>query len=111
MLNASEQGTPGLPGCLWKKESEVIRSVPNTEKYMQEWRFKQGKKFILFMFEDILLEDVDPWWHFVSVCHKFNNNRQITVAASVHKTCDKFMSAYQLRTTKTGGLPYLSYIK
>ena len=78
---------------------------------MQEWRFKQIKKFIPFMFEDPLLQDVDPWWRFVSACHQFNSNRQTTVAASVHKTFDEFMSAYKPRTTRTGGLPHLSYIE
>eukprot|EP00957_Ditylum_brightwellii_P161581 12302397-Ditylum_brightwellii.AAC.1 len=102
----AEKGT-----CLWKKESEDIRSAPNMGKYMQEWRLKQITQFVPFMFKDPLLQDVDPWWHFVSLCHQFNNNRQTAVAALVYKTFDDFMSAYKPRRARTGSLPHISYIK
>jgi hypothetical protein len=40
----------------------------------------------------------------------FNDNRRRTVAASSTKVFDESMSAYRPQTTKTGGLPHISFI-
>jgi hypothetical protein len=40
----------------------------------------------------------------------FNTNRHDWVAASARKTLDESMSAFRPRTSKTGGLPHLSFI-
>jgi hypothetical protein len=40
----------------------------------------------------------------------YNKNRHNWVAASVRKTLDESMSAYQPRTSTTGGLPNISFI-
>jgi hypothetical protein len=40
----------------------------------------------------------------------FNQNRANLIAASVIKLLDEFMSAWQPRKDKTGGLPNISFI-
>ena len=40
----------------------------------------------------------------------FNTNRHDWVAASGRKVLDESMSAWRPQTTKTGGLPHLSFI-
>jgi hypothetical protein len=52
----------------------------------------------------------DPWHMVLLMVDGYNSNRQSWLAASVRKVLDESMSAFKPRTSKTGGLPHLSFI-
>lgn len=110
---------------LWVTEEQRIESgrrlhtaPPNFATYMPFGRFKaiKGSFPAAFATEDVAkrrppgTEGHDPWWPVLGLIDAFNENRKHTVAASRVKTFDESMSGWQPRTTKTGGLPNISFI-
>eukprot|EP00873_Tetraselmis_striata_P028533 jgi/Tetstr1/448797/TSEL_036031.t1 len=53
----------------------------------------------------------DTWQMFTQMVEDFNRNRMMMLVMGVWITFDEAMSAYQPRSTKTGGLPNISFIK
>ena len=53
----------------------------------------------------------DDWARIGNLIDGYNKNRQSNIAASNWRVLDESMSAFIPRTSKTGGLPHLSYIK
>lgn len=64
-----------------------------------------------YAFYDESRKNSDPWWKIISLIEDFNENRSNTVAASIIKTVDECMSSFRPQTTKTGGLPHLSFVR
>jgi len=60
--------------------------------------------------DDQVNEEEDPWWGFASCVSEFNSHWQNIIVSSTWKVFDESMSAYHPQTTKTGGLPNLSFI-
>jgi hypothetical protein len=75
---------------------------------MKKYRFQQLKRVIPTAFHGD--DEADPWNQINSIIDGFNNNRARKVAASFCKVHDESMIALKPRTTKTGGLPFLSFI-
>eukprot|EP00873_Tetraselmis_striata_P018647 jgi/Tetstr1/438911/TSEL_027419.t1 len=53
----------------------------------------------------------DTWQMFTQMVEDFNRNMMTMLVMGVWITFDEAMSAYQPRSTKTGGLPNISFIK
>jgi len=111
MLVARIEGIPG--GNLWKNSgrTEGYRNVVNLDKgVMMEYRFRQIKTYVSFLWADESLKDTDPWWQIIRVCEEFGLNRMSTILSSNIKIADETMAAMRPRTTKTANLPHLSHI-
>ena len=83
-------------------------------KNLRETRFNFIKKAWPKQFQLDIDDDEkesNKWWEVGHLVHGFNKNRQVTIASSRVKTMDESMSAFKPRTTKTGNLPNISYIK
>jgi hypothetical protein len=79
---------------------------------MLEYRFKQFRQFLPDIHESASLKEADgPWWRFAGAIDEFNSNHMALINASKMKVVDKSMCAYRPRTTATGGLPNISFIK
>ena len=50
------------------------------------------------------------WWKFAEAINSFNENRSENIMTSSDRILDESMSAFRPRTSKTGGLPNISYI-
>lgn len=85
---------------------------PNIGRYgIKYHRFKQIKKFYPHSFVHPSVTAADDAWYMISwFVEEFNKNRRQTVAASRVLTIDETMTAWKPRSTKTGGLPHLSYV-
>ena len=116
---------------------DTIVSSPNFDQYMKLYRFKEFRKFLPKMFENKDKKESDPWWQFVDAIDDFNDIRKVSnisffdcyllipfqllslfilflqtrVITSWTKIMDEAMSAFKPRTTKTGGLPNISFIQ
>ena len=77
---------------------------------MKLYRFKQFRKYLPFIFENDSLKEVDPWWKFKTAVNSFNAIRKERCISSYLKVFDESMSAWRPRTSKTGGLPNISFI-
>ena len=78
---------------------------------MEEWRFKETKKFVPMIHADVGRKENNPWWQIVSAIEEFNLNRSVCVASSIWKIFDESMSAIRPQTTSSGNLPHLSFVK
>ena len=87
--------------------SEPIDFGPSGKNIMPEYRFKELKSAFSFAFDD---RTSDPWAKIRLLIEGYNKNRSANIAASIKKTLDESMSAFIPRTTKTGGLPTISFI-
>ena len=96
---------------LWKKNTIGLVQAPNMGRWMKEYRFKEIKSLVRYMYRDEDRRESDPWWEFVQAVEDFNENRRKTVAASLWKVFDESMSAWCPQTTKTGGLPNISFVE
>jgi hypothetical protein len=97
---------------LWNKESKGIRGAPDMGKYgMTYSRFDRIKRSMPCAFADYSQRMLTPWWKIQGVLDGHNENRKRTIVKSRVQTLDESMSSYKPRTTKTGGLPHLSFIK
>ena len=88
-----------------------ISTPPNLSKYMRAHRFKEFRKLLPKIMEDeSLLAAQDPWWKFAGYVDKFNKVQVDKITFGLWDLADETMSAFCPRTTKTGGLPNISYI-
>jgi hypothetical protein len=53
----------------------------------------------------------DPWWKVASAVTEFNLHHLKSIHGSKVKVVDESMCAYWPRTTATGGLPNISFVK
>ena len=121
MIGASEFGRKG--NQLWTEsnghsqgeEAEVWESMisePRFDQYMKHYRFKDLRRFLPLAFQcEKLKEKGDPWWQFQWAVDEFNRLRADRILHSSWVAFDESMSAWRPRTTKTGDLPNISFIK
>ena len=109
IIFAAKVGAGGLTH-LYAKGHNVIPQLPhvNLTNIMKEYRAKQLLRLIPSAFHGDDLED--PWNAVRPLIDGFNNNRAQRVAASHCKVMDESMSAWRPRTSRLGGLPFLSFI-
>ena len=86
--------------------------APNVGEHgMKAWRFKQIMKYFPYSFVHPSVSEEDDKWYMISwFVEAYNKKRRETVAASRALTIDESMTAWKPRTSKTGGLPNISYI-
>jgi len=96
---------------LWYCKPRGIRPAPNYKDLMPIGRFERIRSVISWCFADTTRVASDPWWLIRLGVDGFNENRARTVVPGLVLTIDELMIAFQPRTTKTGGLPHLSFIK
>jgi hypothetical protein len=75
---------------------------------MKKYRFKQIKQVIPKAF--VGNDESDPWNPINALIDGFNSARAQEIASSFCKVHDESMSAWKARTTKLGGLPFLSFV-
>jgi hypothetical protein len=118
IVGAVEYGNIG--SSLWlngKKKNDdnewrTILPQPNFDRFMVEYHFKQFRQFFPDIHESASLkEGDDPWWRFAGAIDEFNSNHMALINASKVKVVDESMCACHPRTTATGGLPNISFIK
>ncbi len=117
IVGAVQYGTKG--SSLWlngKRSSEAdwcsILPHPNCDRFMLEYCFKQFRQFLPSMYEDQSLKDSgDLWWRFAGAVTEFNLHHLKSINGSKVKVVDESMCAYWPRTTATGGLPNISFVK
>ena len=103
----------GRMGTLWdtpNKETDGIRRSVNYTSHMTRTRFNEIRHYVAFVFADKTREGKDEWWQVLGGIDGFNENRKKTVQAPNIRVLDESMSAFRPRTTKTGNLPFLSYV-
>jgi hypothetical protein len=105
---------------LFDKEKKLIVQLPRIdfskakkgpdgyEAKMTNKRFQDLKKVFPIAFHGD--DEADERNAIKSLIDGLNNNRARSLAASFCKVYDESMSAWRPRKTKTGGLPFLSYI-
>ena len=103
----------GRKGTLWDSPSQeapgILRKV-NYSRFMSRTRFQEIRHYMAFVFADKTREGKDDWWQVLGGIDGLNENRKAVIQAGNIKVLDETMSAYRPRTTKTGTLPYLSFI-
>jgi hypothetical protein len=117
LVGAPEYGVKGT--SLWqnnnnkKMESNWLSIMPhpNFDRYIPEYRFRHFREFLPFIYHDNSIKETDPWWQFSGAVTEFNNNRLRLLKGAKVKAIDESMCAYRPRTTSTGGLPNISFIK
>ncbi|KAL7425984.1 hypothetical protein ACHAXM_000719 [Skeletonema potamos] len=100
----------GVDALFDKGKNKLLDELPSIDlsDWMKKYRFQQLKRVIPSAFHGD--DEADPWNNITSILDGFNNKRARKVAASYCKVHDESMSALKPRTTKTGGLPFLSFI-
>ena len=83
----------------------------NGKGYMSLDRFKKLRSVFPRSFAQTEKQDSDDWYMMLDMLEGFNLNRRTKFASSATKTNDESMSAFVPRTTQTGGLPTISFIK
>ena len=91
----------GTANC--KKKVNYFRSMSQT------W-FQEIRHYMAFVFADKTCEGKDDWWQVLGGIDGLNENCKEVIQAGTIKVLDEMMSMYRPRTTKTGTLPYLSFI-
>jgi len=61
-------------------------------------------------FSDKSQKGKDDWWQVLGGINRFNANRKAVVQAPNIRVLDETMSSYCPRTTRTGSLPYHSFV-
>ena len=102
---------------LWKKECDEdsddwvsVEHSAEFQKWMSKCRFKEFRSFLPTIYADEARKETDPWWRFIDGVEQFNLNRLTHLVSSNHISMDELMSAWRPRTTKTGGLPNITFI-
>ena len=111
ILIANVENMPG--GNLWNYNgrSEGYRDVPNIgNKYMKQYRFKEIKHMVSYLWVDPKKEGHNAWWQIIRVEDLLTENRKQNILSSNIKTLDESMSASRPQTLATGNLPHLSHI-
>ena len=75
---------------------------------MKDYQFKL---FVLSMFRDKGCIDFDTWWKFIQSIEGLNRNHKNIISYLICKALGKSMPEYLPQTTKTGGLPNISFIE
>ena len=96
--------------ALWATKSKGIVAPPEFRNYMSHRRFKEIRTHVAAVMAWPELKRDYDWWRVGGMIRDFNNNRRQFVAAHQWKVLDELISAFQLRTRKTGNLPNISYI-
>ena len=115
LIGAPEYGMKGT--SLWqngKGDDSAWLSImphPNFDRFIPEYRFRHFREFFPIIFQDPDVKDTDPWWQFSGAVKEFNNNRSHLLKGAKVKAIDESMCAYRPRTTATGGLPNISFVK
>ena len=117
ILSAAAFGKGGSQ--LWEKESHRVERTmtspinlglgTNGMGVMADYRFKQLKGVYPWAFEDKQAGE-HPWKMILLGLNGYNKSRRDWIAASVMKILDESMSAWCPQSSKTGGLPHLSFI-
>ena len=109
IILAGKAGVGGLEK-LYSKPHSVLPELPaiNLSKIMPQHRARQLLKWFPRAFHGT--DITDPWYPVAKLVEGFNNNRAQKIAASFTKVLDETMSPWSPTTTKTGGLPFLSFI-
>mmetsp|Transcript_4663 Transcript_4663/g.13189 ORF Transcript_4663/g.13189 Transcript_4663/m.13189 type:complete len:256 (-) Transcript_4663:205-972(-) len=95
-----------------KDPIDICSKIRGGAKGFTQNRFNQIKTIWPFAFHDKEAKQAgDPWWRFVGLLNGFNENRYHTIAASRDKVFDETMCPHKPRTTKTGHLPNISFVK
>ena len=101
LIVARLEGKKG--SSLWiGKKGEGYGSKVNMKDVMQQYRFRQIRKYFEVFFVDHLKEGEDAWWQVLGGINAFNKRRKLAVSAGKIKTPDELMSAFRPRTTPTG---------
>jgi len=90
---------------------QSIMPHPNFDRFILEYRFRQFRDYFPVIFQDNSVKDTDPWWQFSGAVKEFNDIRSRLIKGAKVKAVDESMCAYRPRTTSTGGLPNISFIK
>jgi hypothetical protein len=85
--------------------------LTNFDRFIPEYRYQHFREFFPFLFQDDTVKDTDRLWQFSVAMKEFNNNRFHLVKGAKVKAIDESMCADHPRTTSTGGLPNISFIK
>ena len=102
----------GWKGNMWDREvSEGVREKVNFDKHMLEYRFKDIKKYMPYLWTNNQRKNSDPWWQFSKCVEEFNKNRKKNVVANLLKVLDEAMLAYRPQTTKNNNLPHVTHLK
>ena len=89
-----------------------LSGAPNMKRFMAENRFENLKRVLPWVFADSTGSPLgDPWYRARGGINGFNENRARTILKSNVIVPDESMIAWEPQTTKTGGLPNISYIK
>ncbi|MGH7955347.1 MAG: hypothetical protein ACREOZ_05245, partial [Gloeomargaritales cyanobacterium] len=109
-IGASRMGCKGAD--LWAKaeDNDDIMPSPNFQQYMKDYRFREWRKFVPFVWSDPKIRETDPWWMISAGIQSFNNRMRALVKSSVWRILDESMSAWRPRTTDTGALPNISFV-
>ncbi len=97
---------------LWKMKrstTHYFNNAPGFGRFMSFTRFQKIRKFFSKCFSDPSVRDTDPWWNIIGGVNQFNNIRKRTFTHVPIVVLDESMCAWRPRTTKTGGLPHLTY--
>ena len=95
-----------------KDPVDICSKIQGGAKGFTQNRFNQIKSIWPFAFHDQGAKQAgDPWWRFIGLLNGFNENRYRTIAASRDKVFDETMCPHKPRTTKTGHLPNISFVK
>jgi hypothetical protein len=95
---------------LFDKKQKLFPELPKIDlsDHMKKYRFKQIKQVIPKAF--VGNDESDPWNPINALIDGFNSARAQEIASSFCKVHDESMSAWKARTTKLGGLPFLSFV-
>ena len=110
IIFASKAGKGGIDYLFNKKQEKIIEQLPHIDlsDIMTHHRARQLLSFIPYAFYGD--DESNPWNAVQGLVDGFNKNRRDNVAASHWKVMDESMSSWSPTTTKTGGLPFLSFI-
>jgi hypothetical protein len=111
LIFAAKVEKGGVDALFDKGHKKLLDELPSIDlsDRMKKYRFEQLKRVIPTAFHGD--DTTDPWNQIKSlILDGFNNKRAQKIAASYCKVHDESMSAFKPRTTKTGGLPFLSFI-
>lgn len=94
-----------------KKLKKSLREKVDYGIYMKQWRFKQLKLLLPKTMQDDTKKETDAWWRTRKLMENYTKNMTEIMYASSTTVLDESMSAFIPRTTKSGNLPNLSFVK
>ena len=94
---------------LWKPKFQTFVDS-GFKDIMSLKRFKDIRKYISFTMAKLDAHDTDDWWRARRGVELFNAKRGELIGAVPRIILDESMSAWRPDTTKTGGLPAISFV-